>query len=247
VNAFVVQLDSLNRRIAGARARQTREFIENRLMQVQSELDSARAAFEAFQMEHRAVDFDEQTRLAVEQAIDLKTRLANIEVQEQLLAEKMSEGNAELRELRRRKELLTKELTALERSNRDSSFFSLPIASIPVLRGEYEELYSRVRVNESLHQSLLSHLEQAKIQSQDELPSITVLDKAIPPTLKSRPKRSIIVGGTFFFALVLALLISALLEHIRGLEKTRPEDYRRARAFLKAYFGWLPAVRKSTK
>ncbi|TET96880.1 MAG: hypothetical protein E3J26_00700, partial [Candidatus Zixiibacteriota bacterium] len=75
VNAFVEELDRVNREIALERVRQNRIFIEERLTQVKRELASARKEFEVFQLENRAVDFDEQTRLAVEQAVKLKITL----------------------------------------------------------------------------------------------------------------------------------------------------------------------------
>jgi tyrosine-protein kinase Etk/Wzc len=80
-NAFVDELDRVNRQIASERVRQNRIFIEERLVQVKKELDSARTEFENFQLKNRAVDFDEQTRLAVEQAIKLKVMLAELDIE----------------------------------------------------------------------------------------------------------------------------------------------------------------------
>jgi uncharacterized protein involved in exopolysaccharide biosynthesis len=246
-NAFVEELDQVNRRISSARARENRQFIQERLAQVEQELDSARAAFEAFQMRYQAVDFEEQTRLAVEQAIDLKVRLAETDIELQLLKSKVGADHADYQELLRRRKIIAQELQGLERRNPDSSFFSLPIASIPRLRGEYEELYSHVQVNESLYQTLLTHLEQAKLQEKEDLPTITVLDHATPPERKSGPRRAVIVLAAFFFSLVLAILIASWLEYLRRLARERPEDYNRIELFTDAFLGWLPGVGRKRK
>lgn len=246
-NTFVDKLDRFNREIATSRATENRDFIEHRLRQIESELDSSRAAFEQFQIRNRAVDFDQQTKLAIEQAVQLKVRLADTDIQIAILSGKLSADNAELQELRRERTIIARELGFLEGSNRDNSFFSLPIASIPTLRGEYEELYSRVRVNEALYQTLLSQLEQAKIQENEELPTITILDRATTPELRIRPKRSIIVLGAFFASLIVSILIAAVLEYLVRLRSSSQDDYQRAMMFVVAFFGWLPGVKRNRK
>src|SRR5690606_29027 len=146
-NAYIDELDSLNNDIVGQRARQTRDFIATRLDQVKEELDSARRALEEFQRVNRTIDFDEQTRLAIDQATDLKISLAQVELDLALKGQVLSADNPELVELGRRRRILRDQLQALETGGRDSSYFSVPVAAIPALRGKYEDLYSRVRVN----------------------------------------------------------------------------------------------------
>lgn len=243
-NTFVDELDRVNRQISSERVHKNRSFIEGRLAQVRLELDSARKEFEDFQLQNRAVDFDEQTRLAVEQAIKLKINLAELDIELKMREKNLSKDNTELVELRRRRHLVSEQLTQLEKSNPDSSFFSLPVASIPGLRGQYEALYSRVRVSESLYRTLLEQLEQAKIQENEESSTISVLDRAKPPETKSRPKRLLIVGSTFGFSVLLAVLIAAFLEYTARLKQRNPEDYARMALFGKAFFGWLPGVKK---
>jgi uncharacterized protein involved in exopolysaccharide biosynthesis len=243
-NALVDQLDYLNREIVLNRARQHRQFVEQRLARVKAELDSARTELEQFQMKHRTVDFDEQTRLAIDQASELKVQLARIDIDLQVLAGRLGEENADYKELQRKRRIVQNEIEQLENSNEDNSFFSLPISEVPGLRGRYEQLYSRVKVNESLYQILLEQLEQAKISENENLPTISVLDRATPPDQRSRPRRALIVGGAFAGALIIAILLAAWLEFLRRLSRERPEDYARVAAFMSAFFGWLPGVKR---
>lgn len=241
-NAFVDEIGRVNQEIVTARARQNREFIQSRLEQVTIELDSARAALQRFQETYRAVDFDEQTRLAIEQASQLKIDLARVELDMQLAERQLGRNNPELMEKRQRRDIIQEQLNKLEIGGADSSFFSLPVASIPALRGQYEMLYSRVRVSESLFNILLEQLEQAKIQEGQQSPTISVLDRARVPEIKSRPQRALIVGGTFVFAFIFAILLAAILEYLARLRDHRPEDYRRAMFVVNAFFGWIPGV-----
>lgn len=247
VNSFVERLDRVNRDISTSRARQNRVFIHDRLAQVATELDSARSAFEAFQMTNKTIDFTQQIRLAVDQAIELKIKLGEIDLDLAMMRSKLGEDNAELQDRLRRRHTVAQQLNRLESTNTDSSFFSLPVSAIPKLKGQYEVLYSRVRVNEGLYTTLLGQLEQAKIQENEEMPTITILDRAVPPEMRSRPKRTIIVLLAFGVSLMVSLLLAAWLEYLLRLRTQSPEDYDRVSRFLNAFFGWLPGVRKPNK
>lgn len=247
VNSFVERLDRVNREISTSRARQNRVFIQDRLAQVATELDSARSAFEAFQMTNKTIDFTQQIRLAVDQAIELKIKLGEIDLDLAMMRSKLGEDNAELQDRLRRRQTVAEQLNRLESTNTDSSFFSLPVSAIPKLKGQYEVLYSRVRVNEGLYTTLLGQLEQAKIQENEEMPTITILDRAVPPEMRSRPKRTIIVLLAFGVSLMVSLLLAAWLEYLLRLRTQSPEDYNRVSQFLNAFFGWLPGVRKPNK
>lgn len=243
-NSFVSELERINLRIANKRASLNREFIGDRLEQLAIELDSARARLERFQMENRAIDFDQQTKLAVEQAIKLKVAQAEVELDIDLKKRMLGKNNPELVQLRHRREAIQTRLRLLESTNPDSSFFSLPISSIPRLKGAYEVLYSRVKVNESIYSVLLAQYEQAKIQEQDRSSTISVLDFATAPDLKYRPRRTLIVAGTFGISFFLAILIAALLNYFERLKVTNPDDYQRAVLFFNAFIGWLPGITK---
>ena len=247
VNSFVERLDRVNREIATSRARQNRVFIEDRLVQVSTELNFARSEFENFQMTHKTVDFTQQIRLAVDQAIELKIKLGEIDLELTMMRSQLGDDNAELQDRLRRRQTVAGQLDRLESTNSDSSFFSLPISAIPALKGQYEKLYSRVHVNEGLYVTLLSQLEQAKIQENEELPTITILDKAVPPEMRSRPRRAIIVLLAFGVSLMVSLLLAAWLEYLSRLKHQSPQDYDRIQMFLGAFLGWLPGVKKSNK
>ncbi len=242
-NAFVTELDKLNREISAGRAHRNREFIEERVRQVKSQLDSARKVFETFQMTHKAVDFDQQTRLAVEQAISLKVSLSALDIDIRMKEQILGSDHPELVEVRRRRDVIRQELNNLEVGHADSSFFSLPIAAVPGLKGQFEVLYSQVSVSEKLYSILLEQLEQAKLAENENLPTVSVLDYATPPEVRSRPQRSVIVLGAFLVSLIIAVLLAAILEYFRRLRDENPEDYERAMFVVRAFFGWLPGIK----
>jgi tyrosine-protein kinase Etk/Wzc len=77
---YVTELIELNRELLSTSARTKREFIEARLVEVRRQLDTARQELESFQVENRAVNLDEQARLVLNQAVQLKVEQARIDL-----------------------------------------------------------------------------------------------------------------------------------------------------------------------
>lgn len=243
-NAFVEELENVNDQIVADRISKTKDFLSGRLEQVKAEMDLSRKALEEFQMKYKAVDFDEQTRLAIEQAIALRVKLAEIEFESRLGALALGKDNVEMIKLDRRRVILKNQLRQLETENTDNSFFSLPVSAIPGLKGQFEVLYSRVSVAEALYQVLLEQNEQAKIREFENLPIVSVLDAASPPTLRSRPQRTLIVGSTFVLALIFAIFLAAVAEYLSRMKQANPDDYSRLMMFVDSFFGWMPGVKR---
>jgi uncharacterized protein involved in exopolysaccharide biosynthesis len=244
--AFVEELIELNRELLSTSTRENREFVEARLNEVQAQLDTARRDLEEFQLEERTVNLDEQTRLAINQAIDLKVSQANLELEISMREQTHGGQHPDLIEKRRELGLIQDQLDQLEWGGRnDSSFFSVPLSAVPGLRGRYESLHARVRVNESLYETLLELYEQARIQEQEDSPTIAVLDWPSVPDLRSRPRRTVIVLGTFVLATLLAIALAGWLEFVQRMKESQRDDYERLIYFANAFFGWLPGVRRS--
>lgn len=246
-NAFVEELDRVNREIASQRAKHNRDFVAERLQQVKTELDSARSAFEQFQTKNRTVDFDQQTKMSTERAIDLKIKLAETDLELELTGQELSPDNPKIVELKRKRKIIIDQMDQLENQNPDNSYFSVPISKIPSLRGRYEMLYSQVRVNEALYELLLGQMEQAKIQVSENSPTISVLDPARVPSLRSRPQRTLIVVATLAFSLVVAVFGSATADYFARMRKQNPEQYKTVEMLLDSYLGWLPGIKKRSK
>ncbi len=242
--AYVEELIKLNRELLSASAKEKREFIEDRLEEVTEQLDSSRDVLQKFQLDNRAVNFDQQTRLAIEQASSLKVSQAKLQLDISMAKRELGAENPVLQDKIRRLRFIEQQLNKLEWGGDDSSFFSLPVSAVPSLKGKFELLSTRVRVNESLYRSLLDLLEKARISEKEHAPTISVLDWPTVPELKSRPKRSIIVIGTFVLTLVFAVLLALVLEYLRRMRESQNCDYRRLLLFTHAFLGWLPGVKK---
>ncbi len=246
-NSFAEQLDLLNREIASSRIKQTKEFIGNRLFEVSQDLDSSRQLLEKFQSQYKAIDLDRQTQLAIESAAELKVELAKNEIELSIKEKSLSPSHPDVKILRRRVDEIRNQISELEFGGDSSSYLNLPISDVPGLKIKYAELSSRVKIGEALYQILSEQYEQAKIQEKVNTPTISIIDKADPPEMAVKPRKSIIVTIAFLGSLIIAIFWVLFLHYIDNLRKNSPEDYERARQFCIALFGWLPGVKSSKK
>lgn len=246
-NAYIEQLRFVIKDLLTTRARQKREFIEDRLIELKGMLDSARLVLERFQKENRTLDIPQQTRLAMEQAIRLKIDLARVAVKLDMELQVRGDQNLIVKQLQREHDAITRQLSVLEEGGGDSSFFSVPLAAMPGLTGRFEDLYGQVRVSESLHKILLEQLEQAKIQESEQTPSFSILDRAEKPEFRSRPRRSIIVGVSFGLSLMFALFLALILNYIEQLASSNNEDSKRAIFVIESFFGWIPGIKHASR
>ncbi|MEE8404942.1 MAG: GNVR domain-containing protein, partial [candidate division Zixibacteria bacterium] len=106
--------------------------------------------------------------------------------------------------------------------------------------------YSQVKVNEKLYEILLEQRELSKIQLSENSPTISVLDRARVPSIRSSPQRTLIVVASFGFSLIMAIFMAATAEYFARLRKSSPEQYLMVQSFIAAYFGWLPGVKKKS-
>jgi uncharacterized protein involved in exopolysaccharide biosynthesis len=246
-NSYATELDIMSRELSTSRARTTREFIGNRLMEVSRELDSARTALNEFQQKYKAIDLDRQTQLAIEAAVNLKVTLAENEIDLKIKEKTLSSSHPEVITLRRKVEEIKARIRDLEEGVENGSYLSLPVAEIPALKSRLAELTSRVKVSETLYEILSEQYEQAKIQEKMDTPAISILDKAYPPELPFKPRKAVIVLVSVGLSFIVSIILALFMNYISRLETESPDDYRRAMNFLYLLCGWIPGIKKKDR
>jgi len=114
----------------------------------------------------------------------------------------------------------------------------IPFMEVPQIGLEYARRFRELEVQKTLYQLLIQQYEQTKIQEAKDIPTVQVLDKAIPPLRKVKPKRLTItllagISATFIF-----VAFVFLLERLRMLREEDPEKYQK----LVAVFRFLRKV-----
>lgn len=201
--AYVDQLNRLVAELSTSAARRERIFLENRLSQVNLELQDAEKAFSQFASKNSAVDIKEQAKAMLGAAAVLQGQLisaqSELEGMRQIYADshvRVRSLKARIAELQRKlEELGGKEGPASVGASAATADLYPPIRKLPLLGATYADLFRRTKVQESVYQILTQEYELAKVEEAREIPTVRVLDAPDLPDVKSFPPRSLIAGS----------------------------------------------------
>ena len=222
-NAYVEELQNMNRNLAVTEAGQRRKFFEGQLEEARAQLRQAEDALVTTQEKTGVIDLGAQSRGIIEMVARVRAQITAKEVQIRGMRAFATEQNPEL--VRNETELaaLRAQLATMEKSTATGSEGSLFVPTNKVARSyiEYVRRFRDAKYYESLVEYMYKSYISAKI---DESKSsiIEVVDPAVPPERKSKPRRAVIV----VLALLVGFMISAgwvVMGEMAGRAMTNPE------------------------
>jgi len=224
--AYVEELDRVNKNLRTSTARYTREFIEKRLKETEERLIKAAEALKEFQEKYKTVSIEDQTRAAIEAAAQVRAEIMLQEVKYNVLRRNLDESHSEVKKVKYNLMELQKQLEKIETGvNLNDGEYLIPFSEIPDLKLRLTFLTRDLEVQKALYKLLTEQYEQAKIQEAKDTPTIQVLDKAVPPQKRSKPKRRIIV----MIAAILSLFVSGFVifssEYYQNLKTKNSQEY----------------------
>jgi capsule polysaccharide export protein KpsE/RkpR len=211
-------------------AHKERVFLEERIGQVQKELEQAEKDFGQFASKNTTLDVKDQGRAMISAAAQLEGQLIATETELEGLRQIYTSNNVRVRSVQARLDELRRQLQKLgrkpvdspdESSNKDDAGgqTSDPYPSLrqlPLLGVEWADLYRRSQVEEAVFETLTKQYELAKVEEVRETPSVKVLDPADVPERKSYPPRTLLVATCTGIAF--ALSCAWILAHARWKE-----------------------------
>jgi len=243
-NALASELDEVNREYKSLQARSLKVFLENRAEAVSRELASAGDRLRAFQEQHRLVDLEEQTAAIVDLvkgiARELALKQAELGVSQRLLGpehEQRQRETLEASELARQFSLLADGAdggpeAALPAGG--AAALGPALMRLPGLAQEYAALRLEVEVKEAVLGYLRTQLEEARCREARDTPTLLVLDPATPPSVRSAPRRTLIVLVATALALAGSVLAAFALESAGCLAARHQERLQDIRALFGA-------------
>lgn len=220
-NAFVASLDAYNRSTSVEDARRTSAFIRTCLQENQARMNEASTALRRFQEEKGAVELGEQTRATVEALAELEAERTRLEIQRGVLANYAMPNQLQVQEI----EAQIREIDEKARSLREkaveggkvvkSNSALLALGDLPSLALQFASLKREVLVQEKVYEFLTSQLEEARIRESRDLETVRVLDEAVPPIRRARPRRTLIVILTAGLGFTLAVGTAFAVEGIQ--------------------------------
>jgi capsule polysaccharide export protein KpsE/RkpR len=225
---YVSQLNDVVTQLNTSSAHRERMFLEERLAQVKTELESAEKDFSQFSSENATVDIKEQGKAMVEAAAILEGQLIAAKTELEGLRQIYTDQNVRVRTMQARVAEVQRELVKMS-GKTDESAADPPkddelypsIRKLPLLGVTYADLYRRTKVEETVFETLTQQYEIAKVQEAKEVPSVKVLDPPEIPEKKVFPPRIllIIVGAVLALAIGAGWIIAN-----EGWERIDPQD-----------------------
>jgi uncharacterized protein involved in exopolysaccharide biosynthesis len=111
----------------------------------------------------------------------------------------------------------------------------LTVGSVPSLGLQYARLMRDLKTQEAIYEQLTKQYELAKVAEAKDSSSLQLLDEAVVPIKKSKPKRSLIVLLTTACAFFCSVIFAFLQEYF---EKVDDEDKLRWQEIKYAFLHW---------
>ena len=239
-NAYVDELVKFTSVLAVTEASQRRLFFERQFALAKDNLSKAEAAARQALQTDGLVKVDDQGRAMVENTARLRGQITVKEVQIGAMRTFAADRNPDL-------QLAEQELAALKRALAKIEGTEGTKSATNSQSGHGSEslrLLREVKYNEVVYELLAKQFELAKIDEAKDSSFIQVIDKAIKPDRKSKPRRALIV----LFSTLVAGAIGVLLAFVREAAERAKHDPQQAEQIerLKAYLrtGRRSCVRK---
>lgn len=232
-NAYTQELLNLTKVLAVTEASQRRLFFERETIQAKENLAKAEVAAKRALANGGLVGVEAEGRTVLETVARLRAEISVKEVQIGALRIFASEGNPKLKRAQQELEVLKQQVARREnvdgaQSVVDGAEEKSGVDNLARLRD--------LKYQEMLYELLVTQFQTAKIDEAKDSAIIQVMDKAIEPQIKTKPKRGLIVLLSAFGALMVGVLWAYVREGI-DTAKANPRMARRLLDLI-GYLAW---------
>ncbi|HVO72456.1 MAG TPA: hypothetical protein VMT35_00410 [Ignavibacteriaceae bacterium] len=221
-------LDSMNIDLNTQAAKNNRIFVEKRYMQNVNDLRKAEDSLFKFQKKYGIVAVPEQLEVTVKAAAEIEAMLTKKEMETFFAKQSYGESSPQYLGVLAELNLLKNKVQELKNSSTLSSTSNIfyPFKEMPDISIQYLRTFREVEIQQAILEIVMPMYEQAKVEEQKSIPTIIVVDKAVPPLLKYSPKRSLIIAGLSLLGFFIFILIIFRGESVinRGTHQNRFEE-----------------------
>ncbi len=189
------QIDSTIQSISMAHGKRKREFVREKLDVAEVKYDSIKTAFNTFKLENKAYDIPAQVDFTIKSYADLSGQMTMRELELSRLTIEYSNSHPKVIGTKRQIAVLRKKLSAIESSTFPQVLGGLE-SSIDLLP-RYLEFTRDVEFTNKMILLLYQQLEEAILKETNELSTLEIIDPAVVPIYKARPKRVMVLAVIF--------------------------------------------------
>ena len=205
-NFLVNELNDRNQELAAQDASNYRSFVENRYVEALQTLDSLKTASQQFQERYGVFDLENQAEVFLDQLAAIRTEEIALEIEYEALKAQYGPDNAQVRTAGAAYQ--TARLKSQEALEGQEDVLPVARDAFPTVFREFLDLEQELLIQKNILELIAPLYEQARFQEERKYQAVQVVDAAIPPERKAKPKRSIIVIGATMSAFLIAVLFA---------------------------------------
>jgi uncharacterized protein involved in exopolysaccharide biosynthesis len=225
-NALVDGLKNLNKRLAVTEAGQRRLFYEEQLKDVKQSLLQAEESLKGFQEKTGAIKMDDQARVVIQSLAQVRAQMAAKEVQLKVMKTYATANNPDVQRLEEEIRGLKEQMGRLEAKGGHNPDALMSMSRIPQVGTDYLRRMRELKFSEALYEILLKQFEVAKLDEARDAAVIQVIEQAVQPEKKFKPKRAQMVMIAFVVGFFISIFGAFFFEFI---ERSRQDPERRKR------------------
>ncbi len=199
-------IDSTIQDISMSHGRRKREFIKSHLDDAQLKYDSIKVEFADFQLLNKAYNIPSQVEFTIKKYAELSGQLTFLELKRSKLSSEYSRSHSKVISVNREIALLKSKLEKMETEKTPKVLGGLnnTISLMP----KYMEFTRDIEFYNKMILLMFQQYEEALLKESNDLSALEIIDPAVVPIYKARPKRVIVLAMTFLKYMV---LFSAIL------------------------------------
>ncbi|MEJ2801455.1 polysaccharide biosynthesis tyrosine autokinase [Comamonadaceae bacterium PP-2] len=194
-----------------AEAEKTLTFLSGQLPDFKKQLENAEEGYNRFRNQNGTIALDEEAKLALQQTVELQTKLFEAQQEKRLLESKFTGNHPTLQTLNRQIAAWQGEIVRLNSR----------IRSMPTVQQDAMRFQRDIQVNTELYQAMLNNALQLQLVKEGKTGNVRLLDDAVISPDPVKPRKGMIVLSGLILGL-LAGFIAALIRNTlsRGLRSS---------------------------
>ena len=231
-NGFVEALKDVTSGLAISESAQKRLYYESQIKDVQVSLQKAENDLKSYQERTGIQEAGSQTGALIGTLASIRAQVTAKEVQLRALRAYATGQNPEVKKVQNELAALYAQLEKLEAGQGSGQDPLNPAGGMPQARLEYMRLLREAKFNEYLYGLLQKQFEMAKLGEVKDAAVIQVIDEAVPPQVRFKPKRTLMVLLAAVLGFFLSIFAAFFLEFLENARRD-PESAAKLDAFKK--------------